>query len=104
MGEHGRGAQILMSEFSSSGTRAGPAVGQSVEPSSYHTRGQGSNPTARSRDSLAYTQFRFGELIGIHSGPFSHLFKLTLGEYLVPYNPPEASRLCAREKGLDLSI
>ena len=26
--------------------------------------------------------------ITIHSGPFSHPFKLTLGEFVVPNNPP----------------
>ena len=40
----------------------------------------------------------------IHSGPLSHLFKLTSGERLVPKITPEAFCLCAHEKGRGLSI
>ena len=40
----------------------------------------------------------------IYSGPFSHFFKLTLGEYLVPDFSPDASCLCACGKGCGLSI
>ena len=40
----------------------------------------------------------------IHSGPFSHPFNVTLGEFIVPNNLPDASRLCARGKGRGLTI
>ena len=40
----------------------------------------------------------------IHSGPFSHLFKGTLGEFLLSDITPEASCLCARQKGRGLTI
>ena len=42
--------------------------------------------------------------LGLHTGPDSHPFKVTLGECIVPDNPADASCLCARVKGRGMSI